>query len=391
MGEAVIIDAIRTPMGRRNGSLSGIHPVDLLAHLLNQLIKRTGVNPSLIEDVIIGCVGQVDEQSANIARNAWLAAGLPENVPGTTIDRQCGSSLQALQFAAQGIMAGGYEIAIAGGIESMSRVPMGSTAHNGKTPMADSLFRRYDLKGYGFNQYAGAEMLAEEARITRDHMDEYSLKSHQRAHEARQQGRFHQEIIPISVPDGKGGTKMFAEDETIRPETSIEKMAALKPSFPGLATITAGNSSQIADGASAVLAASRETAEELGLQPRARFVSFSVVGDDPVVMLRGPIPATRKVLERAGLQVEEIDLVEINEAFASVVLRWQKDIGIPLEKVNVNGGAVALGHPLGATGTRMVATLLNELERRKERYGLITLCEGAGMANAMIIERLVAE
>lgn len=386
--EAVIIDAVRTPIGRRNGSLSEVHPVELMGYLMKQLVERSNIDPALVEDVIVGCVGQVDEQSSNIARNAWLAAGLPESVPGTTIDRQCGSSLQALQFAAQGVISGGYDLVFAGGVESMSRVPIGSTAPNGKTPMTESIFKRFNLSGYGFNQYVGAEIIAKEVEITREQMDEYSYQSHQRANQASKEGRFDREIVPVPVPDGQGGIRLFSRDETIRSDTTLAKMASLKPPFPGLENITAANSSQIADGASAVLVASKETAEKLGLKPRARFVSFSVVGDDPVAMLRGPIPATKKVLERAGLTSDDIDLVEINEAFASVVLRWQKDIGIPMEKVNVNGGAVALGHPLGATGTRLAATLLNELERRQEKYGLITLCEGAGMANAMIIERL---
>lgn len=388
MQEAVIIDAVRTPVGRRNGSLSNTHAVDLLAYILKHLIEKNKIDDKLIDDVIIGTVSQTGEQAANIARNAWLSANLAEEVPGTTIDRQCGSSLQALQFAAQGIMAGSHDLVIAGGVESMSRVPIGAATLEDQTIVTKDLQERYDLPDYGFNQYIGAEMIAEEIRMTREQMDRYSLESHKRAYRAQQKGYFNAEIVPIEIKDENGDPVLFSEDETIRPHSTLEQLQKLKPPFPFLNTITAANASQISDGASAVLVASRKMAERLGLQPRARFKSFAVVGADPVTMLKGPIPATKKVLKNANLTIEEIDLVEINEAFASVVLRWNEDIQMSLDQVNVNGGAIALGHPLGATGTRLVTTLLNELERRDERYGLVTICEGGGMANAMIIERI---
>lgn len=388
MFEAVIVDAIRTPMGRRNGSLANEHPVDLLGSVLAAIVERNGLDPAIVDDVIIGCVDQVDEQSSNIARNAWLAAGLPITVPGVTIDRQCGSSLQAVHFAAQGVMAGSYDVVIAGGIESMSRVPMGTSAREGKTPMTESMFKQFDLQGYGFNQFAGAEIIAQEIGLTREQLDEYSVQSHKRAYTAQQNGRFDREIMPVKVKDAAGNEFLFELDETIRPDSSTEKMASLSPVYPGLQTVTPGTSSQIADGASAVLIMSKEAAEKYGVRPRAKFKAFSVVGTDPVAMLKGPAVATEKVLQKAGLTKEDIDLVEINEAFASVVLRWEHEIGIPLEKVNVNGGAIALGHALGSTGTRLVTTLVNELERQKLRYGLVTICEGPGMANGMIIERV---
>lgn len=388
MREAVIIDAIRTPIGRRNGSLSQIHPVNLLGKLLKGFLEKNQIDDSLIDDVIIGCVSQTGEQAANIARNAWLSANLAEEVPGTTIDRQCGSSLQALQFAAEGIMAGSHDLVIAGGVESMSRVPIGSASIEGQTIVTKDLQERYNLSKYGFNQYIGAEMIAQEVGITRRDMDEYSLESHRRAHEAQEKGYFEKEIFPVEIEDLEGNSHLFQEDETIRPDSTLNQLLNLQPPFPFLTNITAANSSQISDGASLVLIASREKAEALGLKPRASFKAFSVVGSDPVTMLKGPIPATKKVLERAQLTMDDIDLVEINEAFASVVLRWNHDIQVSLDKVNVNGGAIALGHPLGATGTRLVTSLVHELERRDGQYGLITICEGGGMANAMIIERI---
>lgn len=387
MFEAVIVDAIRTPMGKRNGSLANEHPVDLLGFVLKAIIERNHLDPALVDDVIVGCVDQVDEQSSNIARNAWLAAGLPISVPGTTIDRQCGSSLQAVHFAAQGIMAGSYDVVIAAGIESMSRVPIGSSARDGKTPMTKSLFEKFDLQGYGFNQFAGAELIAQEIGLTRAQIDEYSARSHQRAATAQRKGYFAHEIIAVPIKDAEGNVSVFDKDETIRPDTSVAQLAKLNPVYEGLKTVTPGTASQISDGASAVLIVSKEAAVKYDLRPRARFIAFSVVGTDPVAMLKGPAVATQKVLEKAGLTKDDIHLVEINEAFSSVVLRWQHETAFPLEKVNVNGGAIALGHALGSTGTRLVATLLNELERRQERYGLVTICEGPGMANALIIER----
>ncbi len=388
MFEAVIVDAIRSPLGRRKGALSNKHPVDLLGYVLTQLLKRSHLDPQRVDDVIIGCVDQVNEQAINIARNAWLSAGLPESVPGTTLDRQCGSSLQALHFAAQGVMAGAYDIVVAGGIESMTRVPMLATFNDTGTPLTDDLKNRYSVSGAWFNQSVGAEMIAKEWGFSRADLDIFSLRSHQLANRARFEGRFQSEIVPIPIQNQAGEPIWFEQDEGIRTDTSMEKLTALGPAFPGLELVTAGNASQISDGASATLIMKKEIAEQLGLRPRARFVSFAVVGVDPVTMLKGPIPATGKVLERAHLEISDIDLFEVNEAFAPVVLAWQKEWNAPLDKLNVNGGAIALGHPLGATGTRIVATLLNELEREKRRYGLIAICEGGGMANATILERL---
>jgi acetyl-CoA acyltransferase len=390
MYEAVIVDAIRTPIGRRRGTLANTHPVDLLGHILSTIVERNHLDPERVDDVIIGCVTQVDEQGVNIARNAWLSAGLPESVPGTTLDRQCGSSLQALHFAAQGVMAGAYDIVIAGGVESMSRVQMSSNMNRAGTPMTRNLKERYPLPGPWFDQAVGAEMIAKEWGFTRTDLDTFSLRSHELADKARAEGHFRSEIVPVAVRNQDGTETWFSEDEGIRPNTSLEKMGTLKPAFDGLSLITAGNASQISDGASAVLVMRKEIADQLHLRPRARFVSFAVVGVDPVTMLKGPIPATGKVLERAGMRVDEIDLFEVNEAFASVVLAWQKEWGVPFEKLNVKGGAIALGHPLGATGTRIVAGLVNELERQEKRFGLIAICEGGGMANATIIERLNA-
>lgn len=389
MYEAVIVDTIRTPVGRRKGALAGTHPVDLLGFVLKRLVERNGIDATLVDDVIIGCVDQVGEQAANIGRNAWLSAGLPESVPATSLDRQCGSSLQALHFAAQGVMAGAYDIVIAGGVESMTRVPILSTlSGNTGTPLTDDLKRRYDLVGPWFNQSVGAEMIANEWALTRSDLDQYSLRSHRLAQAAQTSGRFDSEIVPVPVQNADGETVWFTQDEGIRPDTNLQKLASLPPAFEGLKLITAGNASQISDGASATLIMRKEVAHRLGLKPRARFVSFAVVGVDPVTMLKGPIPATRKVLQRAGLHVADIDVFEVNEAFAPVVLAWQKEWQVPWEKVNVNGGAIALGHPLGATGTRLTATLLNALETQHERYGLMAICEGGGMANATIIERL---
>lgn len=388
MFEAVIVDAVRTPVGKRKGALSGVHPVDLLGDLLKRVVDGNHLNPADVDDVIVGCVDQVGEQGANIGRNAWLNAGLPESVPATTIDRQCGSSLQALHFAAQGVMAGAYKIVIAGGVESMTRVPMMSTLNGTGTPLAEGLRRRYHLEEGWFNQAVGAEMIAKEWGFSRRQLDEFSYRSHQRAATAQQNGWFDKEIIPVTYQNANHGTVVFAKDEGIRPDTTVEKMAELKPAFPDLELVTAGNASQISDGASAALVMEAETAKALGLKPRARFVAFSVVGVDPVTMLKGPIPATRKVLQNAGMSIEDVDLFEVNEAFAPVVMAWQHEFGADWDKVNVNGGAVALGHPLGATGTRITATLLNALEQRNLRYGLMAICEGGGMANATIIERL---
>ena len=384
--EAVIVDAVRTAVGRRNGRLKDWHPVDLLAQTLSALVQRTGIDAGLVEDVIIGCVSQVGEQSLNVGRNAALAAGFPETVPGTTVDRQCGSSQQAIHFAAQGVLSGAYDVAIAGGVESMTRVPMGSSSQGPGAPFGSQMLKRYD-NGL-VHQGISADLVAQKWGLSRNELDEFSLESHRRAARATAEGRFRSQIVPVEVRNEDGTTSIFDQDEGIRIDTSLEKLASLKPAFRPDGLITAGNSSQISDGAAAVLIMERETAEKLGLKPRARFVSFSLAGDNPIMMLTAPIPATYKVLKRAGLTLDQIDLVEINEAFASVVLAWQRETGANMQKVNVNGGAVAIGHPLGASGARLTTFLLNELERTGGRYGLQTICEGGGMANGMIIERI---
>jgi acetyl-CoA acetyltransferase family protein len=386
MATAVIVDAVRSPLGRRNGTLKDVHPVDLAAHVLRAIVERNQLDPALVEDVIMGCVMQVGEQGINAARNAALAAGFPESVVGTTVDRQCGSSQQAAHFAAQGVIAGAYDIVIAAGVESMSRVPMGSSVADGKYgfPFGPMMTVRYpNLVPQGIS----AELISEKWNISREDNDRFSVESHRRAARAREEGRFDREILPIPVMTD-GGEELVAQDEGIRPDSSVEKLATLKPAFKEDGVITAANSSQITDGAAALLVMSEEKANELGLTPRARFHTFALAGVDPVMMLTGPIPATSKVLERAGMTLDQMDLVEINEAFAPVVLAWEKEHHPDMSKVNVNGGAIALGHPLGASGARLMTTLLNELERTGGRFGLQTMCEGGGMANATIIERL---
>src|SRR6266568_6014795 len=380
--EAVILGGVRTPFGKRNGQFSTWHPVEMLSFTLRGLIERTGVvDPALVEDVIGGCVGQVGEQALNVTRQAWLDAGLPESTPATTVDRQCGSGLQAIQFAAQGVMAGGYDLVVACGVENMSRVPLGSQVSPEHSPMTAAVRDRYSVEH--FNQAIGAEMIAKKWGLSRAALDEYSARSHERAANATAKGWMAQEILPVPSESGPIGT-----DQGIRPDTTAERLATLKPAFEGLELLTAGNSSQISDGAAAVLIASREKADELGIRPRARFVNFTQVGSDPVMMLTGPIPATRKVLQRTGMSIDDIDLFEVNEAFAPVCLAWQEELGVDSERLNVNGGAIALGHPLGASGARLILTALNELERRERRYALAAICEGGGMANAAIIERL---
>ncbi len=387
MREAVIVDAVRTPAGRRGGKLKDWHAVDLLAHVLQALVARTAIDPAAVEDVIAGCVSQVGEQSLNVARNALLAAGFPESVPGTTVDRQCGSSQQAIAFAAQGVASGAYDVAIACGVESMTRVPLGSSWLQGPGKrFGPAMERRYG--GALVEQGTSAELVAQRWGLTREDLDAYSLESHRRAACAADEGRFVSQIASVPVRGDDGSIEAFQDDEGVRKDTSLEKLASLKPAFKSDGVVTAGNSSQISDGAAAVLVCEREFARRHGLRPRARFVSFAVVGDDPVYMLTAPIPATRKVLERAELSLDRIDAIEINEAFASVVLAWQRELGADLAKTNANGGAIAMGHPLGATGARLATILLNELERRNARYGLQVMCEGGGMANAAIIERL---
>jgi acetyl-CoA acyltransferase len=391
MPTAVIVDAVRTPGGRRNGKLKNWHPVDLAAEALKAIASRNNLDPALVDDVIMGCVSQVGEQAFNVGRSAVLAAGWPESVPATTIDRQCGSSQQALHFAAQGVMSGAYDVVIAAGVEVMSRVTMGSSiGKDSGWPFGPSVAARYEPVGGLKNQGIGAEMIADQWDVSREDLDAFSAESHRRAAQATAEGRFENEIVPIYVRDDEGHAtdELMKTDEGIRPDSSVATLANLKPAFKEDGKVTAGNSSQITDGASAVLIMSEEKARELGYTPRASFHSFALAGVDPVTMLTGPIPATKKVLERAGLTLEDIDLIEINEAFASVVLAWQKELDVDLSKVNVNGGAIALGHPLGASGAKLCATLVNELERTGGRYGLITMCEGGGLANATIIERL---
>ncbi|MDP9335695.1 MAG: thiolase family protein [Actinomycetota bacterium] len=386
MPTAVIVDAIRTPLGRRNGKLKDVHPVDLAAHVLQAVVERNDVDPALVEDVIMGCVMQVGEQGINIARNAALAAGFPESTVGTTVDRQCGSSQQAAHFAAQGVIAGAYDVVIAAGVESMTRVPMGASVADGKygIPFGPMMTGRYpNLVPQGIS----AELISEKWGISREQNDAFSLESHRRAARATEEGRFDRELLPITVPT-ESGEEIVDRDEGIRPDSSLEKLAQLKPAFKPDGVVTAANSSQITDGAAAVLIMSEEKANQLGLKPRARFHTFALAGVDPVLMLTGPIPATTKVLERAKMTLDQIDLVEINEAFAPVVLAWEKEHHPDMAKVNVNGGAIALGHPLGCSGARLMATLLNELERTGGRWGLQTMCEGGGMANATIIERI---
>ena len=385
--EAVIVEAVRTPVGRRGGALKDWHPVDLLARTLEELMTRTGLDPQRVDDVIAGCVTQVGEQSWNVARNAALAAGFPESVPGTTIERQCGSSQQAAHFAAQGVLSGAYDIAIACGVESMTRVPMGSNVTSGPgRPFGPRMEERYH---HGLvPQGISAEMIAERWDLSREALDEFSFESHQRAARAHDGGWLERQLVPIEIRDGDGARSIFSADEGVRRDTSLEKLGTLKASFREGGVVTAGNASQISDGAAALLIMERRLAEKLGLRPRARFAGFALAGADPVLMLTAPIPATRKLLERTGRSVDDIDLVEINEAFASVVLAWQKELGADSARINVNGGAIAIGHPLGASGARILTDLVCELERRGGRFGLQTMCEGGGMANATLIERL---
>jgi acetyl-CoA acyltransferase len=391
MTTAVIVDAVRTAGGKRNGKLRGWHAVDLASEALMALAERNQLDPALVDDVIMGCVMQVSEQSLNIGRNAVLAAGWPESVPATTIDRQCGSSQQAVHFAAQGVMAGAYDIAIAAGVESMTHTPMGaSVVRDFGFPFGPRMMARYAEKGGLKGQGIGAEMIADQWGISREELDAFSVQSHQRAARATEEGRFENEIIPVAIKDEEGNETgdLLTSDEGIRPDSTVEALANLKPAFKEDGKVTAGNSSQITDGSSAVLIMSEEKANALGLRPRARFHAFALAGVDPVTMLTGPIPATTTVLERAKLTMEDIDVVEINEAFASVVLAWEKEHHPNMEIVNPNGGAIALGHPLGASGGKLLGTLLNELERTNGRWGLLTMCEGGGLANATVIERL---
>jgi acetyl-CoA acyltransferase len=381
---AVIVEAVRTPIGKRNGLLKDTHPTELAAAVLNEVVRRAGIEAGQVEDIIMGCVSMVGDQALNIGRNSALLAGFPPDVPAVTIDRQCGSSQQAVHFAASLIESGVAEIVIAAGVESMTRVPMGSTRANGPgDPFTPAFRERYPMVQMGLS----AEMIAAKWRLSREQLDEFSLRSHWLAAEATSEGYFRREILPLDVTVD-GVTRRIDSDEGVRPDTSLEKLAALKTPFKEDGVITAGNASQISDGAAAVLLMSAEKAAELGLKPRARVVAQVVVGDDPVLALTAPIPATRKILAKAGLKLDDMDLVEINEAFASVVLAWANDIQPDMARVNVNGGAIALGHPLGASGARIMTTLLHELERREGRYALQTMCCFGGLGIATIIERV---
>jgi acetyl-CoA acyltransferase len=397
MPTAVIVDAVRTAGGKRNGKLSGWHPADLAAETLNALVQRNDLDPALVDDVIMGCVMQAGGQSLNVGRNAVLAAGWPEEVPSTTVDRQCGSSQQAAHFAAQAVMAGAHDIVVAAGVEVMSQVPMGASIGDGKfgMPFGPKVNQRYADVGGLVPQGISAELIADKWGLSREDLDTFAAESQARAARATAEGRFENEIVPVRSlhRDKETGAvtesgEMVTADEGIREGTTVETLANLKPAFKQDGKVTAGNSSQITDGASAALIMSEEKAAELGLRHRARFHTFALAGVDPVTMLTGPIPSTAKALARSGLTVDDIDLFEVNEAFASVVLAWFKETGADPAKTNVNGGAIALGHPLGCSGTKLLATLLNELERTGGRYGLQTMCEGGGMANATIIERL---
>jgi acetyl-CoA acetyltransferase family protein len=380
MREVVIVEAVRTPIGRRNGALKDVHPVVLAAMALRELVSRAGIEPGVVEDVVMGCVSQVGEQAINIARNAVLQAGFPIEVPATSVDRQCGSGQQAIHFAANLIQSGVCDVTIGAGIESMSRLPIGSSTATGGYPFPPSLLEVYPLVHQGLS----AEMIAEQWNIAREELDAYGMRSHQLAGAAADAGYFDRELMSVSLADGSS----FTRDEGIRRDTSLERLATLQPSFKPDGRITAGSSSQISDGAAAVLLTTPEKAAELGLRPRARIVAQKVVGVDPVTMLTGPIPATKAVLAKAGLTLGDIDLVEINEAFASVVLAWERELHPDMTRVNVNGGAIALGHPLGASGARLMTTMLHELERRGGRYGLETMCCGGGLGTATIIERV---
>jgi acetyl-CoA acetyltransferase family protein len=381
MNNAVIVGAARTAVGKRNGKLSSVRPDDLLADTLKALVERTRIDPAEVEDVVIGCVDQLGEQGFNIARNAALIAGFPLDVCGTTLDRMCGSGQQAANFAAMGVMSGQYECVIAGGVENMSRVPMGSNASGpGDGPLSPRLQALYNIVPQGIS----AEMLAEKWGLKREELDKFSGESHEKAGRAIAEGRFKREIAPITLPDGS----VFDTDEGVRVPVNWEKLASLAPSFKPDGVVTAGSSSQISDGAAALLIMSEARAKALKLTPRARIVATSLAGVDPTIMLTGPIPATQRVLKKAGLKIDQIDLFEINEAFASVVLAWERELHPDMERVNVNGGAIALGHPLGCSGGRLMNTLLHELERTKKRYGLQTMCIGFGQGIGTIIERL---
>lgn len=392
MSEAYIVAAARTPGGRRAGRLSGWHPADLAAQVLDALVARTGADPALIDDVIMGCVGQIGEQACNVARNAVLSSCLPESVPGTSVDRQCGSSQQALHFAAQAVMSGTMDVVIAAGVESMSRVPMGTSMtlpakNNMGFYVSPGMHKRYD--GVEFSQFAGAEQIARKYELSKDELDAYAYLSHRRAIEATRLGRFEEEVLPVAVrmAEGHCPDELTTVDEGIRFEASLEGIASVKLIQEG-GRLTAASASQICDGASGVMVVNERGLKALGVKPLARVHQMTVIGHDPVIMLEAPIPATQLALKRCGLSLDDIDAYEVNEAFASVPLAWQKALGANPDRLNVNGGAIALGHPLGASGTRLMTTLLHVLEQRGWRYGLQTMCEGGGLANVTIVERL---
>ena len=382
MRDAVICAAVRTPVGKRGGGLSGVHPVDLSAHVLSSLVERTGIDPAVIEDVIWGCVSQVGEQTFNVARNAVLAAGWPEAVPGTTVDRQCGSSQQSVAFAAATVISGQADVVVAGGVESMSRVPMGSAsnpASGAGRPMGPKFAERYE--GVQINQGVGAEMIAERWGFSRTQLDEFALGSHEKAAKAQADGAFEEEIAPITTPEGQ-----VSADEGIRPGGTLEKLGSLKTPFKENGVISAGNASQISDGSAALLVTTSEKARELGLTPLVRIHTTVMAGDDPVIMLNAPIPATAKVLDRSGLSIDDIGVYEVNEAFAPVPMAWLAETGADAGRLNPHGGAIALGHPLGGSGARLMTTLIHRMRNTGSRYGLQTMCEGGGMANATILE-----
>ncbi|MBU8812432.1 thiolase family protein [Mycolicibacterium goodii] len=385
MAEAVIVEAVRSPVGKRNGSLSGIHPAELSAQVLNGLVERAGIDPGLVDDVIWGCVMQAGEQALDIARTAVLSAGWPETVPGVTVDRQCGSSQQSLHFAVAGVVAGHYDVVVAGGVESMSRTPMGSSLANGGNPYGESFKARYDKTP---NQGIGAEMIAEQWGFSRTQLDEFSLRSHEKAAAAQDSGAFSDQIVGIKTKDADGNDTVVLEDGGIRRGGTIESMAGIKPAFKEDGVIHAGNSSQISDGSAAVLITSAEKARELGLKPIAKVHTAVLAGADPVIMLTAPIPATQKALKKSGLSLDQIGAFEVNEAFAPVPMAWLKDIGADEKRLNPNGGAIALGHPLGGSGARILTTLLHHMRDNNIQYGLQTMCEGGGQANATILELL---
>ncbi|MEK4405892.1 MULTISPECIES: thiolase family protein [unclassified Sporosarcina] len=382
MKEVVIVQGVRTAVGRRKGSFSVYRPDELAAVVLEELMKRAGINKEDVEDVILGCVTQSGEQGGNIARTAALIAGFPIHVPGVTIDRQCGSSQQAVHFASQAILSGDMDIVIAGGVESMTRAPMMSNMGDAKP--STKLLEKYEI----INQGLSAERIAEKWELSREELDRFSFESHQKAIHAINEGKFEEEIVSVEITKEDGTTELFSKDEGPRPESTTAVLAGLRTVFDENGVITAGNASQMSDGASAVLLMSRDKADELGVRPIARIVARAVVGSDPTLMLTGPIEATRKVLEKAGLTIEDMDTYEVNEAFAPVPLAWLKETGADSTKLNPNGGAIALGHPLGATGTRLLVSMIHELKRTGGRYGLLAICEGMGMANATIIERI---